>query len=378
MKHAHSSTSTLATKNHFHVLDGLRGVAAIIVVLFHTFEIYGLDDPYKLAIGHGYLAVDFFFLLSGFVVAYAYDDRWDRMSVWGFFKRRMVRLQPMVVAGNVLGAALFYLGTCKEFAPIAQTPVWKLLLVMLIGCTVIPIRPAMDIRGWAETHPLDGPLWSLFYEYIANIAYALGLRKLSSKVLGLVTFASALYLIHLTVFGHRGDVQGGWTLTASGLHFGFARLLFPFMAGMLLMRLHQRVRVPSAFAVCSVMLTVLLVMPRIGPPNAPWINGIYEAACIIAVFPLIVLMGAGSDVQGKTLKTCKFLGDLSYPLYVSHYAFNYEYAAWIYRNHVTIRQGWWVSVALCGAYALIAYVIMRLYDEPVRRWLAKRYLARAS
>jgi peptidoglycan/LPS O-acetylase OafA/YrhL len=105
-----SATSTNATapgKNHYVILDGLRGVAALFVVAFHLFEAYAGNNPQKQIINHGYLAVDFFFLLSGFVVAYAYDDRWDRMSVLGFFKRRLIRLQPMVVMGSVIGAALF-------------------------------------------------------------------------------------------------------------------------------------------------------------------------------------------------------------------------------------------------------------------------------
>lgn len=373
-----SGTTTLPTKNHFHVLDGLRGVAALIVVLFHSFEVYGLDDPYKLVIGHGYLAVDFFFLLSGFVVAYAYDDRWDRMSIGGFFKRRLIRLQPMVIAGNVLGAIFFYFQTCPPFAPIAVTPVWKMLLVMLIGFTVIPLTPSMDIRGWVEMHPLDGPEWSLFFEYLANIAYALGLRKLGNKALGVLTFLAALFLIHLTVLGPRGDVIGGWTLTLPQFHIGIARTLFPFFAGMLLMRLHKRIHVPAAFLVCSLILTVTLVLPRVGPPTAHWMNGAYEAFCIIVVFPLIVLMGAGSDAQGRTLRVCKFLGDLSYPLYISHYPLNYTYAAWVYRNNIPLQRGWLPSLIGSGIYIIVAIILLKCFDEPVRRWLSKRYLGRTA
>jgi peptidoglycan/LPS O-acetylase OafA/YrhL len=76
--------------------------------MFHVCEIYSFDDPYRQVINHGYLAVDFFFLLSGFVIAYAYDDRWGSMSEWEFYKRRLIRLQPMVVMGSLIGAALFY------------------------------------------------------------------------------------------------------------------------------------------------------------------------------------------------------------------------------------------------------------------------------
>ena len=97
----------LASKPRYEILDGLRGVAALMVVLFHIFETYSKGPAFQI-VNHGYLAVDFFFVLSGFVVGYAYDDRWDRMSTWGFFKRRLTRLHPMVIAGTLVGAALFF------------------------------------------------------------------------------------------------------------------------------------------------------------------------------------------------------------------------------------------------------------------------------
>ena len=78
----------LASKNHYQILDGLRGVAALMVVAFHVLETFNGGNRLVQIINHGYLAVDFFFLLSGFVVAYAYDDRWGKMTQWDFYKRR--------------------------------------------------------------------------------------------------------------------------------------------------------------------------------------------------------------------------------------------------------------------------------------------------
>jgi len=96
----------LNTKPHYPILDGLRGVAAIVVVIFHIFEAHSAGPLYQI-VNHGYLAVDFFFLLSGFVISYAYDDRWGKMSVGSFFKRRLVRLHPLVIMGMVIGAVFF-------------------------------------------------------------------------------------------------------------------------------------------------------------------------------------------------------------------------------------------------------------------------------
>ena len=86
-----TATGYLASKPRYEILDGLRGVAAMIVVAFHLLETYSKGPAYQV-LNHGYLAVDFFFVLSGFVIGYAYDDRWNRMSLKGFFKRRLVRL----------------------------------------------------------------------------------------------------------------------------------------------------------------------------------------------------------------------------------------------------------------------------------------------
>jgi peptidoglycan/LPS O-acetylase OafA/YrhL len=369
----------LPTKSHYEILDGLRGVAALIVVIFHTCETYHLGNPFTQPLNHGYLAVDFFFLLSGFVVAYAYDDRWGKMTQWDFYKRRLIRLQPMVIMGNIIGAALFYFQACPMFSLVGTTPVWKMLLVMLVGFTMIPLLPSMDIRGWQEMHPLDGPAWSLFFEYVANILYALGLRKLSNKALSVLVLLSGALLVHLTVFGPRGDVIGGWTVSAEQLHIGFARLLFPFLAGMLLMRLAKRIALPNAFAVSSLLLVVTLCIPRIGGPAHLWKNGVYESFAIIVLFPLIVAIGAGGTVTGSiSNRICKFLGEISYPLYITHYALIYTYTAWVTRNKIPAPQGAVVGVLLVVTSLAIAYASLKLYDEPVREWLKRRFLLKSK
>src|SRR5574343_2086738 len=127
------------SKRHFGILDGLRGVAAVMVVLFHILETFTGGDNAKQIINHGYLAVDFFFLLSGFVIGYAYDDRWHKMTLGGFFKRRLIRLHPMIVMGMVIGAALFYTQEGPVFPGIAATPVWKMLLIMLFGFLLLAL-----------------------------------------------------------------------------------------------------------------------------------------------------------------------------------------------------------------------------------------------
>ena len=373
------TSPALPTKHHYEILDGLRGVAALMVVIFHTFEAYADENRFKQIINHGYLAVDFFFLLSGFVVAYAYDDRWGRMTQWNFYKRRLIRLQPMVIAGSILGAALFYLQSAPIFSLVSTTPVWKVLVYMVIGFTLIPVLPSMDIRGWQEMHPLNGPAWSLFFEYIANILYALGIRKLSNRALGILVFLAAAFLVDYAVLGPRGDVIGGWAVDKTQLHIGFARMLYPFFAGILLMRLGWRIHIKGAFLVCSLLIVAILSLPRFGGPRHLWVNGLYESFAILVLFPIIVTMGAGDTVTGKlSTKLCKFFGDISYPLYITHYPLIYIYTAWVTKDKVPAAQGAiWGALLLLTA-VTVAYACLKLYDEPVRAWLGRHFLLRRT
>ncbi len=369
----------LASKSHYQILDGLRGVAALMVVAFHVFETFNGGSRFAQIINHGYLAVDFFFLLSGFVVAYAYDDRWGKMTQWDFYKRRLIRLQPMVIVGSLIGASLFYFQSCDMFSLIAQTPVWKMLLVMLVGCTLIPLLPSMDIRGWQEMHPLNGPAWSLFYEYVANIMYALVVRKFSKKVLALFVLLTACLLIHYTVTGTQGDVIGGWAIDNIQLRIGFTRMLYPFFAGVLLSRMGKLIHLKGAFWICSLLIIVILSVPRIGGSEHVWMNGLYESFCIILLFPLIVSIGAGGTINGKySIKACKFLGDISYPIYITHYPLIYTYVGWVTNNKVPIEKGIFMGLILFIASIIVAYACLKLYDEPVRNWLQKKFLAKRA
>lgn len=370
-----SSSSFKDSKHHFLILDALRGVASLVVVLMHLFEVHCEGDFHKLIVGHGYLAVDFFFMLSGYVMAHAYDDRWDKMTVWDFGKRRLIRLHPLIVLGMTIGAVLFYFQSASLFPKIADTPVWQLLLVMLVGYTLIPLPPSMDIRGWAEMHPLNGAAWSLFFEYVANVLHVFILRKLPNLALSALVFLAALALCHVAIKGSSGDLIGGWALDAQQLKIGFARLLYPYMAGMLLRRVVKFSSGKNTFLLASALLVFVLGMPRVGGYDNVWLNGLYESFVVIAVFPLIIYLGASGEVRGAfTQKVCTFLGDISYPLYITHFPFVYTYYAWVVNNKVPLMSSLWVSMPLFVWVIVVAYVALKGYDIPVRKWLAKRFL----
>lgn len=384
----------LASKPRYAILDGLRGVAALVVILFHGFETY---IPFfgTQHINHGYLAVDFFFVLSGFVIGYAYDDRWDRMSTWSFFKRRLIRLHPMVVAGTLFGACLFFFGESDYFSLIGGTEPWKFFLCIVLGLLMIPAGTGLDIRGWGETNSLNGPNWSLTFEYIGNILYAFVLRRLPTVVLGMLCVASAFLTMNLAlgwdVFGFfaqpKYDVIGGWSITPDQMYVGFSRLLYPFLCGLLISRLLPKfitkenpsgspLGIRGGFWWASLLLVVLFAVPQIGGKSCV-ADGLYQVFAIVVMFPVIVLIGAGSKTTDKrSAKWCETLGNLSYPLYITHFPLMYMQMAWVSSHkdspvwhHVVLNLG--ILLVAIG----IAWAFLKLYDEPVRAWLKKKLYA---
>lgn len=229
--------SALAAKPHYIVLDGLRGVAALVVLVYHVFECFAASP-----VPHGYLAVDFFFVLSGFVIGYAYDNRWGTMGVGTFFRRRLVRLHPMVLAGAVVGAATFLVqggvrwdGTHMPLATVAAALALSMLMLPL------PASSTLDVRGNGEMFPLNGPAWSLFFEYIGNILYALLLRRLAVRWLAAIAVVTGVAVVGTAV--SEGQLGVGWTMAGWGFWQGLARMLFPYTVGMLIARTFRPRRV---------------------------------------------------------------------------------------------------------------------------------------
>lgn len=383
-----AETLPLASKPRFEILDGLRGVAAMIVVAFHLFETYSVG-PSDQILNHGYLAVDFFFVLSGFVIGYAYDDRWGHMTTWDFFKRRLIRLQPMVILGTLIGAFWFYFSAAPGFELVMQTPWWKLLLITILGCIMFPTPPSMDIRGWKEINSLNGAQWSLLWEYIANILYALLLRRFSKIILAVFVFLSAFLTIDLAmnidIFGllevrsyAKYTVIGGFGLTPDQIYIGISRLLYPFFGGLLLYRMSKwRINLrKGGMTICSLAVAATLVVPHIGGDNHEWLNGLYCAMTILFIYPAIVAAGAGSELKGKkTTAICKFLGMISYPLYITHYPMIYVQMNWA-AQHADAPLGThiWVAVSIFIASIAVAYASVKVYDTPVRKWLADKFI----
>ena len=374
MLKAQTPTSAFAdTKPHYNILDGLRGVAAITVVCFHLFEAFATSHLDQ-RINHGYLAVDFFFILSGFVVGYAYDDRWGKMKTKDFIKRRIIRLHPMVVMGAIIGAIMFYTQGCDAW-DVSVVPIVALLIATVLNIFLIPATTGSEIRGVGEMFPLNGPSWSLFFEYIGNILYALFIRKLPTKALAVLVFVVGCGLAAFAILGPLGDICVGFSLTGTEFTGGSLRLLFSFSAGLLLSRIFKPANIKGAFWICGLSIVALLAVPRIGGADHLWMNGLYDTVCCVLFFPLLVYLGAsGKSMDKYTTQVCKFLGDISYPLYIVHYPFIYLYFAWVKNNDLTFEESLPGAAGVVIGSIVLAYICLKFYDMPVRKYLTNRFL----
>lgn len=386
----------LPSKPRYEILDGLRGVAALLILAFHIFENESHSTATQI-INHGYMAVDFFFLLSGFVIGYAYDDRWDKMTLGGFFKRRLARLHPMALMGTFIGVLLFFLGA-DGFRIANEAPAWKMIVCFLLAIFLIPVGPSMDFRGWREMYPYNGPTWTLFYEYIANILYALFIRKLPKWALGicvgLFAFLTIDRVFGLGTFGvvyNVGRLGGGWTLEQNHLYTAICRLLYPFFCGLLIQRMGKFIKLKNGFWWCALAVALMFCLPRFGAapsfdratgmrdPGGVVYNGIYEALCVLVFMPLVIMAGAGSSVSGKTQKICKFIGEISFPLYITHYPTMYLHVQWVnLHRDAPLSQHIAVGVSVYIISLLVAYACYKLYDVPVREWLKEHWLRKPA
>lgn len=368
------------SRPHYELLDGLRGVAALLVVWHHVFEGYAFagPDPIIGVANHGYLAVDFFFMLSGFVLAYAYDARWrvGRLTFRSFFTRRLIRLHPLVVLAAVIGAVCYGLQGNETWTGTHVGTSW-VMIALLCALFFVPAWPGspVDVRGNGEMFPLNGPAWSLFFEYIGNVAYALVIRRLGNCALAVTCAVLGVLLVYFTVFDPVGYGMFGVGWTLDGLNFtgGLVRMFFPFTLGMLVQRHFRPLRVRGAFWMCAAVLLVLFHVPYLAPVAGINVNGLFEAACIILVFPALIWVAAsGRTTDRFSTSACSFMGDISYPLYIVHYPLFYLFYAYLIRSgRTTFAATWPWAVAVCAGSVILAYAALRLYDVPVRRRLTK-------
>lgn len=355
----------LKSRQHYEVLDGLRGLAALSIVVFHLYEFISPDYT-KSPIGHGYLAVDFFFCLSGFVIGYAYDERAPQLGLKTFFRNRLIRLHPMVILGSVLGLLGYLLDPYIGAKSVAEAGYLKIVLAFVCSLLVVPF-PWLPGRG-GGLFPYNTPVWSLFMEYLINIFYALVLLRTSKRWLLVMLGVSAVWIA--LVARYRGWIITGWdgpTFTD-----GFARVFFSFLAGLTVYRFNLVIRNRIHFIFLGAALVGVFMFPHV---NNDWIT---EMILVMGVFPLLLALGAGTGASGRVRSWCVFTGRLSYPLYMTHI-----WMVWLFGNYLAARKPgpmemYLAAGGVAAASMLLGYMSLRWYDEPVRAWLSARRRAQIA
>lgn len=341
--------STIA-EERLLTLDAMRGVAALSVFLLHVSVYLGTN----FAPG-GDLAVDFFFALSGFVIARAYSRRIlsGNLSLLGFVRTRIIRLYPLFFLGCMFGIVkiLFQIGLADE-----KAPTWLQLLGSLLSNLVMIPSP-----NSVYLFPLDNPAWSLFFELVANFLYVWALLRARRHWLWLLMLPSAIILF---IGGYRhGDMGLGaeWPTFI----FGLSRAGYSFTLGTLFFHvLGEPRRRRASYWSLAVML---LLVAAFAVPMPGVDRGLFEPLMILFCLPVILWLGARLEIPARLKKMAGALGDLSYPLYAIHFPLTvmFGHLQWrlIHTPLVPTYAAFVTAIVIC------AWLAARYYDRPVRAWL---------
>lgn len=345
----------LPSHRHFLVLDALRGVAAISVALYHACAIFGATQLLPKA----FLAVDFFFLLSGIVVAHAYEERLKKGEIVKYLERRAIRLYPMILFGACIGMSVLLTSPAAR-----HMPGMSVIVLGLSAMLCIPIVRANLYPGSHSIAPINVPSWSLFFELFANALYGLVAKRLTNRLL-LVIVLGSLLAEGFGIAKFNGANIGDYT---ESFKWGFARVLFPFFLGVLINRaIVPREHAPSRTT--PALLAMILVATLCVPSWGSW-TGISELVAIAIIYPAIIMAAMNATVTSQQGGVLTWIGAVSYPLYAIHSPL-FLWLARLQRQtalRFPVSPYWWAAGAVTMA-VLAAWAVYKVYDVPIRETL---------
>ncbi len=357
---------TSMERHRFHLLDALRGLAAILVVTFHAPS----QLKYFLNFPNSFLAVDFFFCLSGFVIAFSYEERLKKsLTLRDFVVVRLIRLYPLYALSIIIS----FVRALNGSHLIQQLHSWS-ALATLVGMSILLIPNVLIPAAGTQLFPLNSPAWSLFLELVANVAYGcLFLWRIARVGVSLLCLTS---LGVLTLIAFRYSTLDFGT-ARQGMSLGFARVGFSFSAGILLFRIFNSrssrlggtLSLLGSVVAAGLLLAALMVSGR-------WSSaGLFQLLVVAVVFPALVYLGANCNVPAKITGLCAFLGDMSYPLYILHLPLmlpNIDLGSLRWLKH---HQSVWPYIlpAYMVFLVVISWWIGHSVDLPVRRRLTTAF-----
>lgn len=356
-----TTPATAGKSGHYLGLDLMRGIAALVVVLYHCGERFELEYLCP----HGYLAVDFFFVLSGLVIAHAYYDRLraDGLGLSRFAQLRIVRLMPIIVVGMALGAGIELVKSGAGSFPDNAVNVGT---AFILGTSLVPILS--PILGSNLIIPLNAPIWSLFFEGVANAIFAI----CAKMRLGTATLAAFLVVggaILVYCFITTGKVDGG--ARTDDFLAGFPRIAWSFSVGIVLFYL--RAQAPKI----SFQWPLLLLVTTLVMPLPPQLYDIFDVVSVFALLPLIVWMASAAEFEALGQSLSALSGDLSYPIYVIHIIVMRIVSLIATPFHFGLAGRLASTAVVVIAAITTSALLYTFYDVPARRWLTFR-LKRAA
>lgn len=347
------------TRRAFQTLDGLRGVGAFLVVMRHVPAFFG-----PVQVPESFLAVDLFYLVSGFVVAHAYGDRLRAGGFsMGFLKTRLIRLYPLYLFGLALGVIAATLSVVGD--PSGWWTSTKLFEAVVTGLVMIPFFPGLGANGSS----LDGPTWTLLPELIANALYAATIRFMTVWVLAVIMIVCGAGLIVAEI--RYGTLDVGFSATDQWA--ALARVGFSFFAGVLAFRLVGDRKRTSAWAAwaCVAVLTVALAYR---PPDDQ--IAYYELGVVLVGFPALLMVAARFEPGPLIGRFFSFVGLVSYGVYILHKPLGNLALAALGGVRVPAGAGGLiVGAVFLSLLVALSWALDVFYDAPLRRWLRARLLA---
>ena len=352
----------MAHRRHFAVLDGLRGIGALVIVVFHIAVPLGFDSLTL----HTAPAVEYFFCLSGFVIGYAYERKLLTATTFSSFAAaRLMRLYPLIFFGTLLGFAVYiakaHMAGTTPFSPTAM----KALVLELF---MIP-NPLQVGMGWTEVQPFNPPAWTLFFEFLAYFLYAAFVRYLTKPVLISLMIVGAVLVVAQSYLLDGVDGGNYW----SNLPFGFTRMFFPFLCGLFLYR--RRAKNPTCGIASEFLgptLFVIFIFLRFCPVPAPW-DWIYEALIVLLAYPVMINLGARGEPGPTATAIYLFMGRLSFPVYILHYPLVRVFSNYARSLNISDGRVWPLMAIELILIIVFAYAVLKLFDEPVRAWLRQKW-----
>lgn len=342
----------------FNFLDAQRGLAAFAVVAGHLYATQFIDK----ILPNSFLAVDFFFILSGFVIAHAYQSRLgDDLTRGSFAIKRIIRLYPLALFGAFLGIAVILMKYLlfPDRVPDLQT----ILSAASLNALLLP-NLVSGAEFDHETFPINGPLWTLSLEMAINLIWVFFLIRLRPWVIGLIMVLAAMAI----AYGYltRGPVNLGWT--PETYVYGWARVTFGFVAGLLIYKLRARnFALPLSGGLVFALTSTALFA------SFYFAGGVLNTFYTLVLYPYLVLAMSYYNTDSKAMN---WLGEISYPLYVIHFPILLLFSG--ARQVFGGIQDWvYALLAVCGA-VVVSQVVSVVYDKPIRRRLSRYVASRSS